>query len=155
MIIFFHERYLGVELDSKMNFTLRSINAAAQGKKNINALKVVPSLTDISAHIYTACVQHAIEYRAIITLLMCKTSVTTLQRIQNQGMRLILGVPKWTCTTSMSQELSMLPVRVRTEIAVAKLVDNTRFMPSHPLHVFCARPTIINKERSKWLCCRG
>ena len=24
-------------------------------------------------------------------------------------------------------------------------------MPSHPLHVSCARPTIINKERSKWL----
>ena len=82
---------------------------------------------------------------------MCKTSVTTLQRVQNQGMRLILGVPKWTCTTSMSQELSMIPVRVRSEIAVAKLVDKIRFMPSHPLHVSCARPTIINKERSKWL----
>ena len=51
----------------------------------------------------------------------------------------------------MSQELSMLPVRVRNEIAVAKLVDKIRFMPSHPLHVSCARPTIINKERSKWL----
>ena len=150
-----NEKYLGVELDSKMNFTLQSINAAAQGKKNINALKVVSSLTDISAHIlkgiYTACVQPAIEYGAIITPLMCKTSVTTLQRVQNQGMRLILGVPKWTCTTSMSQELSMLPVRVRSEIAVAKLVDKIRFMPSHPLHVSCARPTIINKERSKWL----
>ena len=24
-------------------------------------------------------------------------------------------------------------------------------MPSHPLHFSCARPTIINKERSKWL----
>ena len=66
-------------------------------------------------------------------------------------MRLILGVPKWTCTTSMGQELSMLPVRVRSEIAVAKLVDKIRFMPSDPLHVSCARPTIINKERSKWL----
>ena len=51
----------------------------------------------------------------------------------------------------MSQELSMLPMRVRNEIAVAKLVDKIRFMPSHPLQVSCARPTIINKERSKWL----
>ena len=179
-----NEKYLGVELDSKMNFTPKYINAAAQGKKNINALKVVSSLTDISAHILkgvtlallhhdtpstarvprdcarvpfqeeiqlTACVQPAIEYGAIITRLMCKTSVTTLQRVQNQGMRLILGISKWTCTTSMSQELSMLPVRVRNEIAVAKLVDKIRFIPSHPLHVSCARPTVINKERSKWL----
>ena len=116
---------------------------------------MVSSLTDISAHslkcIYTACVQPALEYGAIITPLMCKTSVTTLQRVQNQGMRLILGVPKWTCITSMSQELFMLPVRVRNEIAVTKLVDKIRFMPSHSLHVSCARPTITNKARSKWL----
>ena len=48
-----NERYLGVELDSKMNFKPQSINAAAQGKKNINSLKVVSSLSDIhvSAHI--------------------------------------------------------------------------------------------------------
>ena len=94
-----------------------------------------------------------IPYLDIMTLtpLMCKTSITKLQRVQNQGMRLILGAPKWTCTTSMSQELTMLPVRVRSEIAVAKLVDKIKFMPSHPLHVSCARPAIIDKERSKWL----
>ena len=41
-----NERYLGVELDSEMNFTPQAINAAAQGKKNINALKWYhPSLT--------------------------------------------------------------------------------------------------------------
>ena len=81
-----------------MNFTPQSINATAQGKKNSNALIVVLSFTDISAHIlkgiYTACVPPDIEYGAIITPLMCKTSVTTLQRVQDQGMRLILGVPR-------------------------------------------------------------
>ena len=79
---------------------------------------------------------------------MCKTSVTALQRVQNQGMRLILGVPKWTCTTSMSQELSMLPVKVRNEIAVAKLVDKIRYMPSHPSQVSCARPTLTKTDQS-------
>ena len=34
-----------------MSITPQSINATAQGKKNCNALKVVSSLTDISAHI--------------------------------------------------------------------------------------------------------
>ena len=66
-------------------------------------------------------------------------------------MRLILVVPKWTCTTSMSQELRMLHVRVTSEITVAKLVDMIKLMPSHPLHVSCARPAIINNKRSKWL----
>ena len=149
------EKYLGIELDSSMRLTHQANHSAAIGKKNLNALKVLSSLTDTSAHIlkrvYSACVQSGLDYGAILTPLMCKTSITKLQRVQNQGMRLILGAPKWTCTTSMSQELTMLPVRVRSEIAVAKLVDKIKFMPSHPLHVSCARPAIINKERSKWL----
>ena len=66
-------------------------------------------------------------------------------------MRLILGVPKWTCVTSMGQELDILPVKTRCEITVAKLVDKVKFMTSHPLHVSCTRQAIINSERSKWL----
>ena len=149
------EKYLGIELDSSMRLTHQANHSAAIGKKNLNALKVLSSLTDTSAHIlkrvYSDCVQSGLDYGAILTPLMCKISITKLQRVQNQGMRLILGAPKWTCTTSMSQELTMLPVRVKSEIAVAKLVDKIKFMPSHPLHVSCARPAIINKERSKWL----
>ena len=45
----------------------------------------------------------------------------------------------------------MLPVRARCEISVAKLIDKIRFIPSHPLHVSCARQSMINRERSKWL----
>ena len=75
----------------------------------MNAMKVLSSLTAISGHIlkrvYSACVQSTLEYGAIITPLMCKTNIATLQKIQNQGMRLILGVLKWTCVTSMGQEL--------------------------------------------------
>ena len=51
----------------------------------------------------------------------------------------------------MSQELTILPVCVRSEIAAAKLVDKIKFMPSHLLHVSCARQAIVKKERSKWL----
>ena len=45
-----NKRYLGVELESKMNFTPQSLNAGAQGKNNINALKVVSSLTEHNLH---------------------------------------------------------------------------------------------------------
>ena len=138
-----------------MTFTKQANNAAAKSKKNMNAMKVLSSLTAISGQIlkriYSACVQFTLEYRAIITLLMCKTKITTLQNVQNQGTRLILGVPKWTCVTSMGQELNILPVRTRCEITVAKFVDKVKFMTSHPLHVSCTRQAIINSERSKLL----
>ena len=150
-----NEKYLGIQLDSNMTFTYQANCVAAQAKKNMNAMKVMSSFTHISAHImkrvYSACVQSTLEYGAILTPLMCKSNIITLQRVQNQGMRLILGLPKWACTTSMSRELSMLPVRARCEISVAKLIDKIRFMPSHPLHVSCARQSMINRERSKWL----
>ena len=136
-----NEKYLGIELDSRMTFTKQANNAAAKSKKNMNAMKVLSSLTAISGHIlkriYSACVQSTLEYGAIATPLMCKTNITTLQKVQNQGTRLILGVPKWTCVTSMGQELDILPLRTRCEITVAKLVDKVKFMTSHPLHVSC------------------
>ena len=149
------ERYLGIELDRNMTLTQQANSVAAKFKRNMNAMKVLSSLTSISGHIlkrvYCACVQSTLEYGGIVTPLMCKTNIKTLQKIQNQGMRLILGVPKWTCINSMNQELSILPVRVRYEIAVAKFIDKVRFMESHPLHVSCSRPVMIRQERSKWL----
>ena len=91
------EKYLGIELDSSMRLTHQANHLAAIGKKNLNALKVLSSLTDTSAHIlkrvYSACVQSGLDYGAILTPLMCKTSITKLQRVQNQGMRLMLGAP--------------------------------------------------------------
>ena len=86
-----HEKYLGIQLDSNMTFTYQANCVAAQAKKNMNAMKVMSSFTHISAHImkrvYSACVQSTLEYGAI---LMCKSNIITLQRVQNQGMRLIL-----------------------------------------------------------------
>ena len=147
------ERYLGIELDRNMTLTQQANSVVAKSKRNMNAMKVLSSLTSISGHIlkriYCACVQSTLDYGAIVTPLMCKTNIKTLQKIQNQGMRLILGVPKWTCINSMNQELGILPVRVRYEIAVAKFIDKVRFMESHPLHVSCSRPVMIRQERSK------
>ena len=51
----------------------------------------------------------------------------------------------------MNEELGILPVRVRYEIAVAKFIDIVRFMESHSLHVSCSRPVMIRQKRSKWL----
>ena len=82
---------------SRMTFTKQANNATAKSKKNMSAMKVLSSLTAISGHIlkriYSAYVQSTLEYGAIVTPLMCKTNITTLQKVQNQGMRLILGVP--------------------------------------------------------------
>ena len=150
-----YETYLGIELDRNVTLTQQANSVAAKSKRNMYAMKVLSSLTSISGHIlkrvYCACVQSTLEHGAIVTPLMCKTNIKTLQKIQNQGMRLILGVPKWTFINSTNQELGILPVRVRYDIAVAKFIDKVRFMESNPLHVSCSRPVMIRKERSKWL----
>ena len=79
----FTEKYLGIELDRSMRLSHQANHSAAIGKKNMNALKVLSSLTDTSAHIlkrvYSACVQSGLDYGAILTPLMCKTSITKLQ----------------------------------------------------------------------------
>ena len=101
-------------------------------------LKVLSSLSDVNERImkiiYTATIQSTLEYGAI-------TFVSDrLQVSHNQGMRLILEVPRGTSTKVMWHELPMIHVKHR-----AKLLRKIRGNTNHPLH------TTINKgQRKGW-----
>ena len=63
----------------------------------MNLLKVLNSLSDVNAsilkNIYTTIVQSTLEYGAVTFGMMAASNIVRLQAAQNQGMRLILGVP--------------------------------------------------------------
>ena len=62
-----------------------------------------------------------------------------LQTAQNQGMRLILGVPRGTSAKMMRQELQMLPVEHRAKLTRAKLYRKIRGNTLHPVHTSIGR----------------
>ena len=73
--------------------------------KKMNLLKVLNSLSDVNArimkNIYTATIQSTLENGAVSFGMMAPSNIDRLQVSQNQGMRLILGVPRGTSAKIM------------------------------------------------------
>ena len=109
----------------------------------MNVLKVLSSLSGVNArilkNIYTAVIQSTLEYGAVTFGMMAAANITRLQTVQNQGMRLILGVPRGTSAKMMRQELQMLPVEHRAKLTRAKLYRKIRGNVLHPLHTSIGR----------------
>ena len=111
----------------------------------MNLLKVLNSLSDVNAsilkNIYTATIQSTLEYGAVPFGLMAPSNIDRLQVSQNQGMRLILGVPRGTSAKMMRHELQMLPMEHNAKLSRAKLYRKIRRNTKHPLQ------TTINRRQ--------
>ena len=77
--------------------------------------------------------------------MMTHNNIDRLQVSQNQGMRLIQGVPRGTSAKMMRHELQMLLVEHRLKLSRAKLYRKIRGSTKHPLHA-----TINRRQRNGW-----
>ena len=85
-------------------------------------------------NIYTATIQSTMECRAVLFGKMAPSHIDRLQVSHNLGMRLILGVPRFTRTKMMRHELQMLPVKHSAKLSRAKIYRMIRGNTTHPLH---------------------
>ena len=115
----------------------------------MNLLKVLNSLSDVNAsilkNIYTTTIQSTLEYGAVTFGMMAPNNIDRLQASQNEGMSLILAVPRGTSATVMRHKLQMLPVEQIAKLSRAKLYRNVRGNTKHPLHA-----TINRRQRNGW-----
>ena len=119
-------KYLGVIIDKRLNFRKQVDYVRQKTDKKMNLLKVLNSFSDVNArilkNIYTATIQSTLEYGAVTFGMMPPSNIDRLQVSQNQGMRLILGVPRGTSAKMMRHELQMLPIEHRAKLMRAKTV---------------------------------
>ena len=136
-------KYLGVIIDKRLNFKRQVDYVRQKTDIKMNVLKVLSSLSGVNAsilkNIYTAVIQSTLEYGAVTFGMMAANNIARLQTTQNQGMRLILGVPRGTSAKMMRQELQMLPVEHRAKLTRAKLYRKIRGNVLHPLHTSIGR----------------
>ena len=112
-------------------------------------MNILNSLSDVNAsilkNIYTATIQSTLEYGAVTFGMMAPSNIDRLQVSQNQGMRLILGVPRDTSAKMMRHELQMLPVEQRVKLSRVKFYRKIRGNTKYQLHA-----TINRKQRNGW-----
>ena len=138
-------RYLGVIVDQQLTFASHAKYARSRAQQKLNALKVMGTLSGVNARIlrqvYIATVQSTLEYGAITFGMMSKSSLAHMQVIQNQAMRVILGVPKSTSAASTGRELDILPIECRANIRRARFMLKVKSQAHHPLHdAVCTPP---------------
>ena len=142
-------KYLGVIIDKRPNFRQQVDYVRQKTDSKMHLLKVLNSLSDVNAsilkNIYTSVIQSTLEYGAVTFGMMAASNIDRLQAAQNQGMCLILGVPRGTGAKMMRHELQMLPVEHRAKLTRAKLYRKIRGNVNHPLHT-----TLGRMQRNRW-----
>ena len=137
--------YLGVIVEKQLTFASHAKYARSRAHQKLNALKVMAPLSGVNARIlrqvYIATVQSTLEYGAITFGMMSKSSLVHMQVIQNQDMRVILGVPKSTNAASTGRELDILPIGSRANIRRSRFMLKVKLQAHHPLHdAVCTPP---------------
>lgn len=117
-------KYLGVVIDEKLKFSSNTSYILKKMAKKINFLGRIKRKVSISTRIkiYMSIIAPHIEYCSSILFLCNKGEIAKLQKLQNRGMRIILGMSRYTSSKFMRSCLKWMSVKQRIFFNVLVLV---------------------------------
>jgi hypothetical protein len=151
-------RLLGVRFDSRMTFKYQLEHMTKQAGLRLQQLSRVSNSiygleqTDLIT-MYIAYIRSVLEYAAPVWYpCMSTTSLAKLQRIQNHGLRIALGVPRSTRIDSLHYEAAVVPLQVRYDVATAYQAEKYRRHPqTDPIFETAHRALPPSRlKRSNW-----
>ena len=96
------------------------------------------SLSGVNSNIllrtFNSCTRACLDYGAECFNMFNLTQMRRLQRKQNNGLKLVLGVNKWAPTSNIHAELRILPIANRAEVFQANMINKIMINQNHPLH---------------------
>jgi hypothetical protein len=84
--------------------------------------------------VYTGAIRPIMEYASSSWSTVDKTNKTKLNKIQNWGLRLILGVIKTTPVKDMEKTTNIDPLENRRNYKLLTQAEKSRRTSNHPLH---------------------
>ena len=111
-------QYLGIWLDYQLNYNR---HIAATKEKTSARLRVMRAITGLRGgaeppvlrSYYMQGIRSIIEYGASCLATTSKTGLATMDRIQNQALRIITGAPRWTNICTLQAETNIPPIKTR------------------------------------------
>ena len=153
-------KYLGVSIDKQLNMHSQVIQTLNSVSRSLNAIKVMSSLSGVNSNIllrtFNGCTRACLDYGAECFNMFTLTQWRLLQRKQNKGLKLVLGVNKWAPTSNIHAELRILPLALRVEIFQANMINKFILNQNHPLYeqlygeLYAPRPHNA-KHKSTWI----
>jgi len=111
-------RFLGVWMDSKLNFRVHIQNIIDKCKKVINIMRCLAgaewgAYRQSLKSIYMALIGATIDYGSIVYSSASKTQLARIETIQNQALRICCGAMRSSPVSSLNVEMGVMPLGMR------------------------------------------
>ena len=132
-------RYLDVIIDKNLMFSSHIKYTAKSVRCRLNAMRAISGLpgganSEVLRKVYQATVRPILDYGCAAVAFAPKKTYEQLEKLQNQAIRTILGVPRWSCTSACQLEADIMPLKFRHEARKAIFADKALRNPEHAIH---------------------
>ena len=120
--------YLGVQLDRQLNMIPFMSSLKDKARRRLGLIKRLATTTwgankGTLRQLYLGYVRSAMEYAQPLQAIASKTTIKSLDAVQNQSLRLVCGGMRTTPTAACEIDARVEPLDLRREIAVLESVE--------------------------------
>jgi ribonuclease HI len=145
------QTYLGVTFDKRMTWKQHVMKAEAKARRKLNIMRKLAGTQwganeKILKTVYQGSVRPHLEYGSSSWMTAAKTHHQTLDKVQNQALRIITGAMKSTPIEKMEKTAGIPPLNKRRECKAMLQATKYQSMPDHPM---CSRLKQLSASRLK------
>ena len=150
------QTYLGVTLDRRLTWAEQIKKAETKARKKLGIMRKLSGTTwganeGTLKQVYQGTVRPHLEHGSSSFMTAAQTHLSTLEKVQNQGLRIITGAMRSTPVQKMQDVTGIPPLQLRREGKALRQFTKARALEDHPLHTRLANPCFNRLKRSSFV----
>ena len=132
-------KFLGVILDTRLTWAAHIDATEAKALKSLSIMRKLAGTkwganSKILKQVYAGLVRPITEYASTTWMTASNSHKDKLDKVQNAGLRIILGAMKSTPISEMEKTADIEPLERRRQYKTLTLAEKAKRLPSHPIH---------------------
>ena len=133
------QTYLGVTFDKRLTWKQHITQAEGKARRKLNIMRKLAGTTwgatdKILKSVYQGTVRPHLEYGSTSWMTTAKTHLQTLDKVQNQALRIISGAMKTTPIEKMEKQTGIPPLSKRREQKAMLQGNKFKCLQNHPMN---------------------
>nr|KAG5700272.1 hypothetical protein BaRGS_022899 [Batillaria attramentaria]KAG5710737.1 hypothetical protein BaRGS_035139 [Batillaria attramentaria] len=150
------QTYLGVTFDKRLTWKQHVQNAEAKARRKLNIMRKLAGTQwganeKILKNVYQGSVRPHLEYGSSSWMTAAQSHQQTLQRVQNQALRIITGAMRSTPIEKMEQTTGIPPLKNRWECKAMMQYTKAEKTENHLMHSRTREPSSGRLKRSSFI----
>ena len=147
-----HYRYLGVYIDTRLNFNRHIKEVKRKIDSRFNIIKIITNMkiglnTPMLITLYNSLIQSVFLYAAPVLLLASDSAIQTLETSQRTILRYILGLPNNADSILVYKEAGIIPIHLLIKKETAKYLIRSATKPVQTANITRVQQEIIKDPR--------